>query len=88
MKKVSIAIDDYLYAFYMKVGENTGGIKPEQVMADALFKLAGELSLKAINKKSQDRLHLKSPLTPISGAPRGSPPLAVRNFLQHNSRKT
>ena len=49
MKKVSITIDDYLYAFYMKVGESAGGIKPEQVMADALFKLAGELSLHAIN---------------------------------------
>lgn len=52
MKKVSITVDDYLYAFYMKVGENAGGIKPEQVVADALFKLAGELSLNTINEKS------------------------------------
>ena len=51
MKTVMIAIDDYLYEFYRKVGINAGGIKPEQVMADALFKLAGELSLKAINTK-------------------------------------
>lgn len=48
MKKVSITIDDNLYAFFMKVGKNAGGIKPEQIMADALFKLAGELSLYAI----------------------------------------
>jgi hypothetical protein len=29
MKKVLVTIDDYLYTFYMKVGENAGGIKPE-----------------------------------------------------------
>lgn len=51
MKKVTIAIDDYLYDFYKKVGESFGGRKPEQVMADALFKFAGELSQKALDKK-------------------------------------
>lgn len=51
MKTVTIKIDDYLYEFYKKVGEGTGGIKPEKVMADALFKLAGELSLNAIDDK-------------------------------------
>lgn len=56
MKKISITMDDYLYAFYMKVGENARGIKPEQVMADALFKLAGELSLNAINEKSAKKV--------------------------------
>ncbi|CAB1250827.1 conserved protein of unknown function [Ruminococcaceae bacterium BL-6] len=55
MKKVMILIDDYLYQFYKKVGENGGGIPPEQVMADALFKLAGELSLNALNEKNQLR---------------------------------
>lgn len=52
MKKITIMIDDYLYAFYTKVGENAGGIRTEQVMADALFKLARELSINAINEKS------------------------------------
>lgn len=56
IKKISITIDDYLYAFYMKVGENAGGIKPEQVMANALFKLAGGLSLNAINEKSAKKV--------------------------------
>ena len=51
MKTVTIKIDDYLYEFYKKVGDNAGGIKPEKVMADALFKLAGELSLNAIDDK-------------------------------------
>ena len=51
MKTVTITIDDYLYEFYKRVGENAGGIKPEQVMADALFKLAGELSMNAMRGK-------------------------------------
>mgnify|MGYP000993260354 CR=1 FL=1 len=49
MKKVTITIDDYLYEFYKKVGESAGGIRPEKVMADALLKLAGELSLNALH---------------------------------------
>lgn len=53
MKKVMIVIDDYLYEFYKKIGENAGGIKPEKVMTDALFKLAGELSLNAISEKAK-----------------------------------
>ena len=53
LKKVMIVIDDYLYQFYKKVGENGGGMNPEQVMADTLFKLAGELSLNALNTKDQ-----------------------------------
>ncbi len=52
MKTITIKIDDYLYEFYKKVGESAGGIKPEKVVADALFKLAGELSLNAIDGKS------------------------------------
>ncbi|HNW03792.1 MAG TPA: hypothetical protein PLP20_02400 [Oscillospiraceae bacterium] len=44
MKKVTLTADDCLYQFYQKVGENAGGLGPGEVMADALFKLAGELS--------------------------------------------
>ncbi len=51
MKEVTIKIPEYLFGFYEKVGEQAGGIAPEQVMSDALFKLAGELSLNAIHKK-------------------------------------
>lgn len=49
-------IDGFLYQFYKKIGENAGGIKPEQVIVDSLFKLAGELSVNALNEKD----HLKS----------------------------
>ncbi|HNW04336.1 MAG TPA: hypothetical protein PLP20_03930 [Oscillospiraceae bacterium] len=52
MKKVTIAVDDFLYQFYEKIGERAGGIKPERVMADALLKLAGELSVSAIYEKN------------------------------------
>ncbi|MPM74048.1 hypothetical protein SDC9_121033 [bioreactor metagenome] len=53
MKKVTITLDDFLYQFYKKVGETAGGIKPEQVIADTLFKLAGELSLNALSKRKK-----------------------------------
>lgn len=50
MKKVTLTVPEYLFNFYQKVGIEAGGISPEKVMSDALFKLAGELSLNAINK--------------------------------------
>lgn len=55
MKKVTITVEDYLYTFYKKVGENAGGLNPEKVMSDALFKFAGELSLNAMSKKSANK---------------------------------
>lgn len=55
MKTVSITIEDCLYDFYRKIGENAGGISPEQVMADTLFKLAGELSMNALHTKQQEK---------------------------------
>ena len=49
MKEVTIQIPDYVYEFYCKVGQQAG--RPvEQVLSDALFKLAGELSLEALHK--------------------------------------
>lgn len=52
MKTVTLTVDDALYIFYEKVGRNCG-IPAEKVMADALFKLAGELSLQALQKRKQ-----------------------------------
>ena len=77
MKKVTVQVEDYLYDFYRKVGQQAGGIAVEKVMADALFKLAGELSLHALGK--QKRCDKKR--EPPSG---GSPSLSkksVRTFL-------
>ena len=53
VKKVEITIDRNLYEFYRKIGEQAGGIRPEKVIADTLFKLAGELSLNALSKGSE-----------------------------------
>lgn len=50
MKQVTLTVPEYLFDFYQKVGIAAGGLSPEKVMSDALFKLAGELSLNAINK--------------------------------------
>ena len=50
MKKVTINLDDAVYQFYQKVG-NSAQRPVEQVISDALFKLAGELSLEALHKK-------------------------------------
>ena len=51
MKKVELQLEDYLYEFYKKIGENAGGRTPEQVMSDALLRLAGGLSLKVLKEK-------------------------------------
>lgn len=51
-KQVTLLVDEAAYALYARVGQAAGGLSPKQVMADALFKLAGELSLQALDKKS------------------------------------
>lgn len=54
MKIVKLEVEEFLYDFYRKVGQRAGGLPPERVMADALFKLAGELSLNALDKKRRN----------------------------------
>ena len=39
--KVTVEIEDLLFDFYRKIGANVGKT-PEQVMADALFRVAGD----------------------------------------------
>ncbi len=51
MREVNLKIEDFLYDFYRRIGQQAGGLPPEKVMSDALFKLAGELSLNALHKK-------------------------------------
>ncbi len=51
-KQVTLFVDDAVYAFYAKVGQ-AAGLPAEKVMSDALFKLAGELSLQALDKKNR-----------------------------------
>lgn len=53
MEKVTITVDSAVYEFYRKVGLSAEGHRRAQVMADALFKLAGELSLQALHKRAK-----------------------------------
>jgi hypothetical protein len=54
MKVVTLCLDDILYPFYEKIGRQVGKT-PEEVMADALFRFAGESSLQAIDRKKRGR---------------------------------
>ena len=55
MKKYTILLSDETALFYEKVARQAG--KPaEQVLSDALFRLAGELTLEALhNKKKKEK---------------------------------
>lgn len=56
MKKVTLQIEDYVYEYYRKIGEHAGGLAAEKVMTDALFRLAGGLSLHAIQETAKEKL--------------------------------
>ena len=49
MKQVTLFLEPSIALFYTRVAE-AAGIALEQVLCDALFKLAGELSLEALQK--------------------------------------
>ena len=50
MKKVTLQLDPAVVLFYARIAENSG-LTLEQVLCDALFRLAGELSLNAIKSR-------------------------------------
>ena len=52
-KTVTIKVEDYLYEFFKKIGQQAGGLSPEQVMADTLFKFAGEWSVQLMKQKGK-----------------------------------
>lgn len=55
MKLYKILVTDETGAFYEKVAQ-LAGFPVEQVLSDALFKLAGELSAEALGAKSLEDL--------------------------------
>lgn len=65
MKVVAICVENALYEFYQKVGQQAGGLPPEQVMADALFKLAGELSLHALRDTKGKKSRISGGITQV-----------------------
>ena len=48
MKEVTLLLDPSVVLFYTRIA-SSAGIPLEQVLCDALFKLAGELSLEALH---------------------------------------
>jgi len=49
MTQVTLLLEPTVAAFYNRVAQNAG-LTLEQVLSDALFKLAGELSLEAMKQ--------------------------------------
>ena len=52
MKRVSLTLDPSVALFYTKIADCAGKTL-EQVLCDALFRLAGELSLNALQKREE-----------------------------------
>ena len=52
MTQVTLLLDPSVALFYKRIAESAG-LSLEQVLCDALFKLAGELSLEAIRNQDQ-----------------------------------
>lgn len=52
MKYVTLQLEDTVAAFYDRIAA-ANGLSLEQVLSDALFKLAGELSLEALGRKKR-----------------------------------
>ena len=51
MTAVTLILEPNVVHFYSRIAQQAG-LSMEQVMSDALFKLAGELSLEAIHKNT------------------------------------
>ena len=49
MTEVTLQLDDAVTCFYQRIAA-ANGLSLEQVLCDALFKLAGELSLQAMRR--------------------------------------
>ena len=52
MTQVTLILEPAVALFYSKVAKSAG-LPLEQVLTDALFKLAGELSLEALHSKDK-----------------------------------
>ena len=50
MKTVTLTLDPVVALFYTRIAESSGK-SLEQVISDALFRLAGELSLNSLQKQ-------------------------------------
>ena len=55
MVEVTLQLEPALVLFYTRIALSAG-VSPERVMQDALFKLAGELSLEALKENYEKSL--------------------------------
>ena len=55
MVEIKLELDQALVLFYTRIALRCG-LRPEQVMRDALLKLAGELSLEALRRNYEKPL--------------------------------
>ena len=53
MKEITLQLDSTVILFYSRIAVSLG-LPLEQVLSDALFKLAGELSLQSLQKNHDD----------------------------------
>ena len=53
MTKITLSLEPEVALFYARIALSAG-LTLEQVVHDALFKLAGELSLEALKKRSKE----------------------------------
>ena len=54
MAEITLQLDPAVILFYRRIAD-AQGLSLEQVLSDALFTLAGELSLQAIHKNHSDK---------------------------------
>jgi len=52
MTRITLSLDPAVVLFYSRIAQSLG-LTLEQVLSDALFKLAGELSLEALQSKNK-----------------------------------
>jgi len=57
MEQVTLLLEPTVALFYSQIAKRTG-LPLEQVLADALFKLAAELSLEALHNKDRTNIPL------------------------------
>ena len=54
MKKITLTLEPAVALFYTRIAVSAGKTL-EQVLSDALFKLAGELSLQALQESAKEQ---------------------------------
>jgi len=89
MRKVIITIEDYLYEFYKKVGENAGGLMPERSWQMRCSSWQENCRLMQSMKKTRKkrRLKVRKPVFSIDGSLPVLQPIAFEAWTLANRPK-